>query len=259
MSRAQLGYVFVPFVVSLLCVVTNSGVLRRWKFDGYLVAAEFVPKRAVDSPAKAFLPGRRPKALSSRACSTAQAPARGHEHGHFVRVRINASKTTTISKTGAQALRTQCIYGSFRNHSPLRNQGPKHCVRNAKKELDRGPLTTPKPPLAVYCPSETTAPSETRGLTISEAASIISQALRTQCKEELDRGPLTTLKTLIAPPLAPPTPAENGGPSETAVRSDTGGAVAATAQRLRLRNHAVFTPFLPRCTYQILPLRVKAS
>ena len=190
-----------------------------------------------------------PKALSSRARSTAQAPAPGREHGHFVHVRINASKTTTISETGAQALPTQCIYGSFRNHSPLRNQGAKHCVRNAKKELDRGPLTTPKPPLAVYCPSETAAPSETRGLTISEAASIISQALRTQCKEELDRGPLTTPKPLIAPPLVPPTPAENGGPSETAVRSDTGGggggAVATTAQCLRLCNHAGFTPFLP--------------
>ena len=115
-----------------------------------------------------------PKALSSRARSTAQAPAPGHEHRHFVRVCINASKTTTISETGAQALRTQCIYSSFRNHSPLQNQGAKHCVCNAKKELDRGPLTTPKP--------------------------------------------------LIAPPLAPPTPAKNGGPSETAVRSDTGGA-----------------------------------
>ena len=107
-----------------------------------------------------------PKALSSRARSTAQAPAPGREHGHFVRVRINASKTTTISETGAQALpyamhlrllpkpqpppkpggqalRTQCKKraGSgttdhpetaargilpLRNHCPLRNQGANH-------------------------------------------------------------------------------------------------------------------------------------
>ena len=191
-----------------------------------------------------------PKALSSRAHSIAQAPAPGREHGHFVRVRINASKTTTISETGGQALRTQCIYGSFRHHNPLQNQGAKHCVRNAKKELDRGPLTTPKPPLVVYCPSET------RGLTISEAASIISQALRTQCKEELDRGPLTTPKPLIALPLAPPTPAKNGGPSETAVRSNTGGG---PSSRLHSACGYVITLFLPRCTYQFLPLRVKAG
>ena len=141
-------------------------------------------------------------------------------------------------KPGGQALRTQC-----------------------KKELDRGPLTTPKPPLAVYCTSETTTPSETRGLTISDTANIILQALRTQCREELGRGPLTTLKPLIVPPLAPPTPAKNGSPSETAIRSDMGGggggAVAATAQRLRLCNHAVFTPFLPYFYPTFTPLRVE--
>ena len=124
-----------------------------------------------------------PKALSSRARSTAQAPAPGREHGHFVRVRINTSKTTATSETGGQALRTQCINGSFRDHSPLRNLGVKHCVRNAKNQLDRGPLTTPKPPLAVNYPSETAAPSETRGLTISEAARIMQQAVRPHCKK----------------------------------------------------------------------------
>ena len=224
-----------------------------------------------------------PKALSSRARSTAQAPAPGREHRHFVRVRINASKTTATSETGGQALRTQCIYGSFRNHSPLRNQGAKHCVRNAKKELDQGPLTTPKPPLGIlrlrnHCPSET------RGLTISDATNIILQALRTQCKEELDRGPLTTPKPLIAPPLAPPTPAKNGGPSKTAVRSDTGGGQSprlhsACGYIITLflphfcpfftpllppkgkmpRFYPVFTPFLPRSTCQFLPLGVKAG
>ena len=107
-----------------------------------------------------------PKALSSRARSTAQAPAPVREHGHFVRVRINASKTTATSETkvpsivyamhqqplpkpqpppkpGGQALRTQCQKraGSgttdhpetaaggilpLRNHCPLRNQGANH-------------------------------------------------------------------------------------------------------------------------------------
>ena len=116
-----------------------------------MVAERSVPERAVDSPAKAFCLEGDPKAVSSTAHRTEQAPAPAREHGHFVCVCMNVSKRTGPSKTGA-----------------------KHCVRNAKKELDRGPLTTPKPPLAVYCPSKTTAPSEPRGLTISEAASIIS-------------------------------------------------------------------------------------
>ena len=191
-----------------------------------------------------------PKALSSRARSTAQAPAPGREHGHFVRVRINASKTTTISETGPQALRTQSIYGSFRNHSPLRNQGAKHCVRNAKKELDRGPLTTPKPPLAVYCPSETTAPSETRGLTISEAASIISQALCTQCKEKLDRGPLTTPKPLIAAARAPDTRRNRRSLRDSGTLRHGGG----QSPRLHSACGYVITPVLTRFYPVFTPL-----
>ena len=198
-----------------------------------------MPKRAVDLPAKAFLPGRRPQGPKQQS---------------------SQYSTSTSARSQTRTFRL-CLHQRFQNHNHLRNRGAKHCVCNAKKELDRGPLTTPKPPLALYCPSETTSPSETKGLTISEAASIILQALHTQCKEELDQGPLTTPKPLIAPPLAPLTPAENSGPSETAVRSDHGGggAVAATAQRLRLHNHAIFTQFLPRCTYHFLPLRVKAG
>ena len=122
----------------------------------------------MDSPAKAFCLEGDPKAVSSTAHRTEQAPAPAREHGHFVRVRMNVSETTGPSETGGQALRTQCINGSFQNDSPLRNEGAKHCVRSAKNQLDRGPLTTPKPPLAVNCPSETTAPSKTKGLSVSD-------------------------------------------------------------------------------------------
>ena len=133
-----------------------------------MVAERSVPERAVDSPAKAFCLEGDPKAVSSTAHRTEQAPAPAREHGHFVCVRMNVSKTTGPSETGGQALRTQCINGSFQNDSPLRNEGAKHCVRSAKNQLDRGPLTTPKPPLAVNCPSETTAPSKTKGLSVSD-------------------------------------------------------------------------------------------
>ena len=189
-----------------------------------------------------FLPGRRPQGREQHSSQDRTSTSTSSRTRTFRLCLQERSKMTGPSETGGQALRTQCINGPFQNHSPLRNRGAKHCVHNAKKELDRGPLTTPKPPLAVYCPSETTAPSETRGPTISEGASIISQALRPHCKDELDRGPLTTPKPPLAPPLAPPTPAENGGPSEIAVRSDTGG----QSPRLHSACGYVITLFLPR-------------
>ena len=122
----------------------------------------------MDSPAKAFCLEGDPKAVSSTAHRTEQAPAPARELRHFIRVRMNVSETTGPSETGA-----------------------KHCVRSAKNQLDRGPLTTPKQPLA--------------------------------------------------PPLALPTPAENGGPSETAVRSETG----AQAPRVQCACAYVIAPILP--------------
>ena len=153
----------VPFVVSQLCMVTNSGVLHRWSSMAVWLRRNLCQRGQWTRQRRLFCLKGDPNALSTRAHSTAQTPTPGRKQGHFVHVRINASKTIATSETGAQALRTQCINGPFQNHSPLWNRGAKHCVRNAKKELDRGPLTTPKPTLTVYCPSETTAPSETRG------------------------------------------------------------------------------------------------
>ena len=198
-----------------------------------------------------------PKALSSRARSTAQAPAPGREHGHFVRVRINTSKTTATSETGGQALRTQCINGSFRDHSPLRNQGVKHCVRNAKKRAGSGTTDHPETAARGKQPLRNRCPLRNQGANHFGGSKDYAASSASALQEELDRGPLTTPKPPIAPPLAPPTPAENGGPSETAVRSDMGAPLAATVQHLRLRNHAVFTPFLPRFYPTFTPLRVK--
>ena len=82
----------------------------------------------MDSPAKAFCLEGDPKAVSSTAHRTEQAPAPAREHEHFVRVRMNVSETIGPSETGGQALRMQC-----------------------KEQLDRGPLTTPKLLLVVYC------------------------------------------------------------------------------------------------------------
>ena len=186
-----------------------------------------------------FLPGRRPQGREQHSSQDRTSTSTSSRTWTFCPCSQERSKMTGPSETGGQALRTQCINGPFRNHSPLRNRGAKHCVRNAKKELDRGPLTTPKPPLAVYCPSET------RGPTILEGASSILQALRPHCKDELDRGPLTTPKPPIAPPLAPPTPAENGGPSETALRSDTGGQSPRPHSACGYVIMFAFTPFLP--------------
>ena len=137
-----------------------------------MVAEGSVPKRAVDSPAKAFCLEGNPKTLSSTAHRAEQAPAPAREHGHFVRVRMNVSETTAPSETRGPSI-------AYAMH----------------QRLLRKPQPPPKPG---------------------------GQALRTQCKEQLDRGPLTTPKPPIAPLLEPPTPAENGGPSETAVRSETG-------------------------------------
>ena len=94
-----------------------------------MVAERSVPERAVDSPVKAFCLEGDPKAVSSTAHRTEQAPAPAREHGQFVHVRMNVSKTTGPSETGA-----------------------KHCVRNAST-----------------APSKTTAPFKTGGPSIAYA------------------------------------------------------------------------------------------
>ena len=112
--------------------------------------------------------------------------------------------------------------------------GAKHCIRSAKNQLDRGPLTTPKPLLAVDCSFQNQGAKR-----FGRSASGITRPFAHQKK--LDRGPPTTPKQPLAPPLALPTPAENGGPSETAVRSEMGG----QAPWVQCASAYVIAPFLP--------------
>ena len=199
-----------------------------------------------------------PKTLSSKARSTAQAPAPGREHGHFVRVRINASKNHNHlrnrgpsivyamhlrllpkpqppPKPGGQALRTQCKKraGSgttdhpetaargilpLRNHCPLRNQGANHFGGSKH-----------------YFTS-------------------IAHAMQRRAGSGTTDHPETTDR---AAARAPDTRQKRRSLRDSGTLRHGGGAVAATAQRLQLRNHASFTPFLPRFYPTFAPCRVK--
>ena len=134
------------------------------------------------------------------------------------------------------------------------------------KGAGSGTLTILKPPLAVN------SPLRNQGANHFDRNKHSFASIAYAVQKQLDRGPLTTPKPPLAPPLAPPTPAENGSPSDTAVRSETGG----QSPRVQFARGYVITPFLPhfyplegkmprfypflpRCTYQFLALRVKAG
>ena len=166
--------------------------------------------------------------MSSTAHRTEQAPAPAREHGHFVRVHMNISETTGPSETGGQALRTQC-------KKPAGSGTTDH-----PKTAARGKL-----PLRNHCPFQNQGAKR-----FGRSASGITRPFAHQKK--LDRGPLTTPKQPLALPLALPTPAANGSPSEIAVRSETGGQAprvqCACAYVIALflpHFYPIFTPLLP--------------
>ena len=118
--------------------------------------------------------------------------------------------------------------------APSETRGPSIAYA-MPKGAGSGTLTIPKPPLAVNSPLRNQGANHF-GRNKHSFASIAYAV-----QKQLDRGPLTTPKPPLAPPLAPPTPAENGGPSDTAVRSETGG----QSPRVQFTRSYVITPVLP--------------
>ena len=210
-----------------------------------------MPKRAVDSPAKAFCLEGNPKTLSSTAHRAEQAPAPAREHGHFVRVRMNVSKTTAPSETRGPSIAYAMHQRLLRKPQPPPKPGGQALRTQCKEQLDRGPLTTPKPPLTVYCTLRNHCPLRNQGANHFGSANIASTA--TQCKEQLD--PTDHPKPPIAPLLEHPP--KTAVPPKLRYAPKRGWAVAASAVRSRLRNHAGFTPVLPRFYPTFAPCRVK--
>ena len=128
-----------------------------------MVAEGSVPKRAVDSPAKAFCLEGNPKTLSSTAHRAEQAPAPAREHGHFVRVRMKVSETTAPSETRGPSIAYAMHQRLLRKPQPPPKPGGQALRTQCKEQLDRGPLTTPKPPLAVYCTLRNRCPLRNQG------------------------------------------------------------------------------------------------
>ena len=120
-------------------------------------------KRAVDSSAKAFRLEGNPKTLSSTTHRAEQAPAPAREHGHFVRVRMNVSKTTAPSETKGPSIAYAMHQRLLQKPQPPPKPGGQALRTQCKEQLDRGPLTTPKPPLTVYCTLRNHCPLRNQG------------------------------------------------------------------------------------------------
>ena len=149
-----------------------------------------------------------------------------------------------------------------------------------QKELDRGPLTTPKLPLAVYCPLRNHCLLQNQGANHFWCnkhcfASIAYAVQRTAGSGTTDHPETTD----HAAARTPDTHREQQSLRHCGPLRN-GGAVTTSALHLWLCNHAIctpflphfyplkgkmprfypiFPPFLPRCIYQFLHLRVKVG
>ena len=148
------------------------------------------------------------------------------------------------SETKGPALRALCI-----GH----HQSP--CTPNT---AGLGTITTPKTPLAAHRSCQR-APSET-------IATFRNKAFCTHCigdhhtpcrQKTAGSGTIDHLETTDRAAARAPDTRRKRRSLRNSSTFRHGGPVAATAQRLRLRNHVVFTPFLPRFYPTVAPCRVK--